>query len=222
MDRLPSFVLGLGLLLSGRAQAVGSPCPRFFRDYFDQAGVAATGALSEAALKPLEALAAQRPDKCASGDYAVFAGRYADLVMVVVGRGPSDLGLRLLASARTLAPRLVPTPQYDVAFHAYLDQRARVQSHLPAGPQQTDGLALFDTVRPLEAPASHPLPPDRERLAAELSEARQLLALGQVAAADARLAETISALQVAPAAAPAAPPPAGPAPAPAPAPDGGK
>ena len=179
------------------AHAGESACARFCRDFFDRAGQERGRGLTELALRSLEELAQARPERCGPGDYRFFIGRYADLVAVLGADGFLDPERHLLSIARTLAPRRVSTALYEPAFQSFLDVRARLAAHLPPG-SATEGLALFDEARPLDQLPSRDLAPDRDGMLAGLTELRRLLALGEVAAADARAQEMLRTLRVSP------------------------
>jgi hypothetical protein len=179
------------------AQAGESACARFYRDFFDRAGQEHGRGLEASGLAALEEMAQARPDRCGPGDYRFFIGRYADLVTVLGADGFLDPERHLLSIGLTLAPRRVSATLYEPAFQAFLDVRTRLAAHLPS-PSATEGLALFDQARPLDQLPSRDLAPDRDGMLAGLTEVRRLLALGEVAAADARVQEMLRTLQAQP------------------------
>ncbi|MBS2032339.1 MAG: hypothetical protein JST54_30850 [Deltaproteobacteria bacterium] len=191
MHRAAMGIAWLALATNAHAE---SPCGRAIRDAFDQAGRAAAGPLNEASIDKLEEQLRARPDRCAPGDYALFISRYADLLTVISAGGVTDPERRLAAEVRVLAPRRVAQTGYESAFRAFLDARARLASHLPTQ-DAPELLALFDEVRPQEILPSVSLGKDRDGVIQGLSEIRERLALGQVAAADAQAEALLHALQ---------------------------
>jgi hypothetical protein len=187
--------LALGLIvLAQRVRAAESPCGRFFRDFFDRAGIAEAKGLTSNTLQALGEQVRAHPERCSPGDYAIFANRYADLLYLITQNGIDDNERELSALARSLAPRRVAPINYEAAFHAFLDTRLRLSSHLPAD-GAAEILSLYDSIRPLEVPPATALGNDRDEVLAGLTEVRRLLALGQLSSADARAEEMIRALQ---------------------------
>jgi hypothetical protein len=195
MQRAAVGIAIFGALLASTAQAAESPCARSLRDAFDRAGHLVSGPLDASALHELEARVGSTPDRCAPGDYRIFADRFADLLTVMASDGLSDSRLQLAAILRLLGPRQVSTSGYDAAFHAFLDARARLGLHAPPA-HALELLALFDTIKPQEIPALSALGQDRDGIIQGLTELRRQLALGQVAAADAKAEELLRTLKL--------------------------
>jgi hypothetical protein len=109
--------------------------------------------------------------------------------------GLSDGRRRLASTLRLLGPRQVATSGYDAAFHAFLDARARLALHAPPD-HALELLALYDTIKPQEIPTLSALGQDRDGIIQGLTELRRQLALGQVAAADAKAEELLRTLKL--------------------------
>lgn len=185
----------IGGLLATPAFAAESPCARTLRDAFDRAGLLAAGQLDAAALHALAGHIGPSPERCAPGDYRLFADRYADLLTVLGSDALTDAKRQLAATLRVLGPRQVAESGYDAAFHAFLDARARLALHAPPA-QAMELLALFDAIKPQEIPAAAALGQDRDGVIRGLTEIRHKLAQGQPAAADAKAEELLRTLEL--------------------------
>lgn len=199
--RLAAATALIATFLAWAPARAESPCARRIRDALDHAGRAASSKLDDAALDAIAEEIQARPERCAPGDYALFIQRYADLLIVVADAGLTDRERKLAELVRPLAPRRVATSGYEVAFHAFLDARARLVNHAPPA-LSNELLATFDAVRPEEIVPTVALGRDRDGVVQGLSEIRRHLALGELQPADAQAEELLRALQAEPLAAP--------------------